>query len=229
MSDHSLHSSAPILLVGGGPATIEAVQWAFARAGAVVAADGGYYNAKAAGVPVQAILGDGDSLDPKDVEGVAFTPSKDQDSTDFEKCLAAVSAPVILAVGFLGGRLDHQLAAFSAILKDPRPVILMNEVEMAFVLPQQFSCDVALGTPISFYPLVPLTATTAGVAYPLTNCPMASDGQISTSNTVTGQVQVTTDRRGLLCSLPRDAFAQVRASLHPSASSSPPAAPPQSR
>ena len=44
-------------------------------------------------------------LDPSRVIHVA-----EQDTTDFEKLLIRVDAPFMLAIGFMGGRIDHQMA-----------------------------------------------------------------------------------------------------------------------
>jgi thiamine pyrophosphokinase len=41
----------------------------------------------------------------------------EQDTTDFEKCLYSVAAPLLLGVGFLGGRADHHLAAMNVLVR----------------------------------------------------------------------------------------------------------------
>lgn len=224
MSSHSLHSSAPILLVGAGPTSPNMVTKAFSYVETVVAADGGYHVATESGVPVDLVVGDGDSLRGKTGLTPFLDQSEDQNSTDFEKCLAVVSAPVILGVGFLGGRLDHQMAAFSAILKDPRPIVLLSETELAFIVPQTFKLDLPLGVPLSLYPLVNVRGTTAGIKYPLKDAVLAPDGLISTSNESAGEVAVETDRRGLLCSLPSEHLVAVMAALRAWAWSQPPKA-----
>ena len=41
----------------------------------------------------------------------------EQDTTDLEKCLDSVEAPLFLGLGFLGGRIDHHLAAMNALVR----------------------------------------------------------------------------------------------------------------
>ena len=212
MSCPNFHSSAPILLVGAGPALQKTVKEAFAHCDFIIAADGGARWVADSGLPIRAIIGDGDSLGDPSGGGDLFL-SRDQDTTDFQKCLAAIDAPLILGVGFLGGRLDHQLAVFSAMLKDPRPIIVLDHAELAFIVPPRWGCDLPSGTAISFYPLRPVRASTGGVAYPVCDAHLRPDGLISTSNTVTGRVTVQTDQRGLLCSLPVDHLPAIIASF----------------
>ena len=59
------------------------------------------------------IIGDLDSLLQRPVwESMTnVVRLAEQDTTDFEKCLYSVSAPLFLAFGFTGNRLDHTLAA----------------------------------------------------------------------------------------------------------------------
>ena len=49
--------------------------------------------------------------------GAAVHAVGEQETTDLEKCLYSVEAPLFLGVGFLGGRVDHQLAAMNALVK----------------------------------------------------------------------------------------------------------------
>ena len=64
----------------------------------VVAADGGAHAAAKAGFSPTAVIGDLDSFEPSQAAGI---PSDrihriaDQDTTDFEKCLASLKAPAI--------------------------------------------------------------------------------------------------------------------------------------
>jgi thiamine pyrophosphokinase len=138
----------------------------------------------------------------------------DQETTDFQKCLAVCDADIFLGVGFLGGRLDHQLAAFSALLNEPRPVILIDEAQLVFVVPQKFYVDLEAETPVGFYPMVPIVASLHGVRWPLSNAAMSPMGQIATSNFALGGVlEINVDRPGLLAILPRRDLETVLAAL----------------
>lgn len=202
MSGPILSSNAPILLVGASPISPELVTKTFAYAESVLAVDGGLKTAQRANLPVQHVIGDMDSHTTR-VQGITYHQIDDPNTTDFQKALAAVSAPLILGVGFLDGRLDHQLAAFSALINDPRPIILCNECELAFVAPRHLKINAKNHT-AAFYPLRPVIVSLKGVKYPLENTQMAPDGIISTSNHITDTtLEITTDRHGLLCILPQ--------------------------
>ena len=43
----------------------------------------------------------------------------EQETTDFDKVLRSVAAPLAIAVGFSGGRLDHELAVLNCLLTRP--------------------------------------------------------------------------------------------------------------
>ncbi|MEL6915686.1 MAG: thiamine diphosphokinase [Pseudomonadota bacterium] len=204
----------PVTLVGGGEATGTLLNRALTLAPVLVAADGGARLARDAGHPLRAVVGDFDSLGDLDIGPAERLERRDQNSTDFEKCLAAVAAPLFLGVGFLGGRLDHQLAAFSALLKEPRPVVLLSPTELAFVAPAELRLDLPEGSAVALYPLLPARLTTSGLRYPLEEARVAPDGLTSTSNTALGgPVTVRVDRRAVLVTLPLAALERVCAAL----------------
>ena len=202
MSCPILHKSATILLVGAGPTSSAVIQSMAAHADSVVAADGGFQSAQAAGLDIALVVGDMDSQ--ADLPGSqAAATITDQETTDFEKCLAVCAADVFLGVGFLGGRLDHQLAAFSALLKDQRPVVLVDEDQLVFMVPAQFEIDLEEGLPVGFYPMLPVQVTLQGVQWPLCDTDMHPAGQIATSNISSGEpLCVQTDGPGLLAIFP---------------------------
>ncbi|MEM9855035.1 MAG: thiamine diphosphokinase [Pseudomonadota bacterium] len=209
-----LSSHRPITLVGGGEAKPALVKKAFSRAPTLVAADGGARLALEAGVRPAAVIGDFDSLGALDLPPDILHHQPDQNATDFEKCLAALEAPLFLAVGFLGGRLDHQLAAFSTLLKDHRPIVLLSDTELAFIAPPSITLDLVEESPISVFPLLEARLTTRGLRYPLTDAPVAPDAQTSTSNHVAARpVEIIADRHALLVSLPLAGLDAVLAAL----------------
>ncbi|WP_147125521.1 thiamine diphosphokinase [Shimia ponticola] len=208
--------SGPVTLIGGGEATPQMLSKALQFAPTCIAADGGARVALDAGVIPDAVIGDFDSLDAE--TRASLPPDRvhhvpDQDSTDFEKCLASTNARLILGVGFLGKRMDHTLAAYSALLNDARPIILLSETELCFIAPSRVSLDLADGVPVALYPLLPCTVTSEGLRYPLDRADVAPDGLISTSNHATGTVSIATDRHGLLVILPENCLETVIQSL----------------
>ncbi|MDG1745122.1 MAG: thiamine diphosphokinase, partial [Planktomarina sp.] len=191
------------LLIGAGPSTSELIREISTYSDAIVAADGGFWAAEQAGAQVALVVGDMDSQQDLPA-GQAVAHITDQETTDFQKCLALCDADVFLGVGFLGGRLDHQLAAFSALLNEPRPVVLIDEAQLVFVVPQKFSVDLEPETPVGFYPMVAVEASLRGVRWPLSNAAMSPVGQIATSNVALGgALDITVDGPGLLAILPR--------------------------
>ena len=76
------------------------------------------------GTRFRAVIGDMDSLrDPERLRaaGVPMHPrSPSRTSTDLEKCLYSVEAPLFIGLGFLGGRIDHHLAAMNALVRHRR-------------------------------------------------------------------------------------------------------------
>ena len=191
------------LLIGAGPSTSELIREISTYSDAIVAADGGFWAAEQAGAQVALVVGDMDSQKALPA-GQAVAHITDQETTDFQKCLALCDADVFLGVGFLGGRLDHQLAAFSALLNEPRPVVLIDEAQLVFVVPQKFSVDLEAETPVGFYPMVAVEASLRGVRWPLSNAAMSPVGQIATSNVALGgALDITVDGPGLLAILPR--------------------------
>ncbi|MCW5722717.1 MAG: hypothetical protein KIS86_16390, partial [Devosia sp.] len=125
----------PIAIVGGGAVAPELLRELYGRGVALVGADGGGDAIGAAGLLPEAIIGDLDSL--RDRAGwerrtrVLHIP--EQVTTDFQKALYSTSAPVTLALGMTGKRLDHTLAALSAVLQyaPTRRLLLVDEVDVA--------------------------------------------------------------------------------------------------
>ena len=201
------------LLIGAGPSTSELIREISAYSDAIVAADGGFWAAEQAGAQVALVVGDMDSQQDLPA-GQAVAHITDQETTDFQKCLALCDADIFLGVGFLGGRLDHQLAAFSALLNEPRPVVLIDEAQLVFVVPQKFSVDLEADTPVGFYPMVAVEASLRGVRWPLSKAAMSPVGQIATSNVALGgALEITVDGPGLLAILPRCCLATVLEAL----------------
>ncbi|MEM9437268.1 MAG: thiamine diphosphokinase [Pseudomonadota bacterium] len=205
---------APVTVVGAGEATPELLKTALKHAPFLVAADGGARLADAAGALPRAVLGDFDSVGALELPGVERVHLPDQDATDFMKCLMALDAPLFIGVGFLGGRLDHQMAAFTALLQEARPVVLLSARELAFVAPLELTLNLPVGSPFSVYPLLPARLTTRGLKYPLTEAEVAPDGLISTSNEVAAEaVEVISDRRAMLVTAPLGVLEAVLSAL----------------
>ena len=123
-------AAGAVTLVGGAAVDPRQLEAALALAPHAVAADGGGNLALPGGRAFEAVIGDMDLLkDPAAARaaGTALYAVREQDSTDLEKCLYSVEAPLFIGLGFLGGRIDHHLAAMSALVKFPgKPVVLIG-------------------------------------------------------------------------------------------------------
>jgi thiamine pyrophosphokinase len=158
---------------------------------ALVGADGGGNAIGAAGLVPEAILGDLDSIEDRAAwerrTRVIHIP--EQITTDFQKALYSTSAPVTLALGMTGKRLDHTLAALSALheVAQSRRVILVDETDVALAVSGPFDFDAARKERISVHPLVPIVfERTEGLFYPMNDLLLDPAGRLGTSNEGTG-------------------------------------------
>ena len=109
----------------------------------------------------------------------------EQETTDFEKALYCTEAPVTIALGMTGGRFDHTLAALDAVTKHgkDRPIILVDEADLAMALTGPFSFEVEPHERVSVHPLLPIRfKRSKGLKYPLDNLRLAPGERTGTSN-----------------------------------------------
>lgn len=200
-------------LVGGAAAAKATLDAALSLARRVVAADGGAMTALARGIEPEAIIGDFDSLGPS--LRAAFAPRTlhhvaEQDSTDFEKCLTRIDAPLILGAGFSGARLDHQLAVCNVLVRYPQKrCILIGEDDIVFLAPPAMSLDMAPGARVSLFPMGVVEGRSDGLNWPIDGLTLTPDGQIGTSNFALGRVELSVTAPKLLVILPTDYLAPV--------------------
>ena len=204
-----------VTLVGGGEILPGDLDLALRHAPGLVAADGGAQTALTAGLRPEKVIGDMDSIDAKTRD--AFSPEdvvvvEEQDSTDFQKCLSRIAAPLILGLGFLGGRVDHELAALSALAQHPHVCILLGKEDIVFCAGSALDLELPLGMRFSLFPMGPVTGGSEGLKWPIDGLDMRPDGTVGTSNMVVGPVRLRVDHPGMLVILPRAALEAVLAS-----------------
>jgi thiamine pyrophosphokinase len=191
MSDPIVQSSEPITLVGGGAASEREVSQARAIAPGLVAADGGAALCLRAGQVPQAIIGDMDSLSHDTREQVGkdrLFPIAEQDSTDFDKALRHIKAPLVLGVGFTGGRVDHQLACFNTLVRHPdRRCLLISDTDIVYLAPPVLRLKPEAGSRVSLYPMGLVEGQSRGLEWPIAGLVFAADGRIGTSNRASGE------------------------------------------
>ena len=182
----------PITIVGGAHFSQELLLESLARAPVIYAADGGANLCMQYGCQPKQVIGDLDSLSPSlrselDPSRVIHVP--EQDTTDFEKLLIRVDAPFMLAVGFMGGRIDHQMAVQTVLTAYAhRKIICVGDEDVMFVSPPEIDLPLDAGTRISLYPMAPVQARSTGLYWPTDGLSFAPDGQIGTSNKATRPV-----------------------------------------
>lgn len=217
MKTKIVHSDAPVMLVGGGALETKAFRDALCVAEVVVAADGGAAAVLAAGRMPDAVYGDMDSLSD-DLQG-RLAPGvlrrvAEQDSTDFDKCLRHIEAPLVLGWGFLGARLDHQLAAMTVLARRPdRRCVLVGAEDVVCVCPSRIALDLAEGERLSLWPMARVTGRSQGLRWPIDGIGFTPAGVTGTSNMVSGPVTLEMDQPGMLLILPALRLAALLAGL----------------
>ena len=207
-----------VTLLGGGELRDGDLALALSRAPTLVAADGGADSALAAGHEPQAVIGDMDSVSDRARELVGadrFHTITEQNSTDFDKALRSIAAPMVLALGFTGKRIDHELAAYHTLIRrrEPRCILLGGE-DIAFHAPPEMTLTVSPGTRVSLFPLGPVTGRSEGLRWPINGIDFAPGARIGTSNEAAAdRVRLTFDGSGMLVILPRVALDAAWAAL----------------
>ena len=220
MEPRLVESTRGLTLLGGGALGPGDLDAALAQAPDLVAADSGAAAALAAGHMPLKVIGDMDSLAPRDqarlAPGVLHRVSE-QDSTDFDKVLRSVAGPVAVGVGFLGARADHQLANLSALVRHRHlPCLLLGEGDVVFAAPPEIEVAAAPGTRVSLFPLAPVAGVSEGLHWPIAGLPMAPAGLHGTSNRVAEgavSVRLAFPRPGMLVIMPRAALGAAVAAL----------------
>jgi thiamine pyrophosphokinase len=217
MSPHFVQSSDTITILGGGAVDRAMLSRALALAPRLVAADGGADTALSAGLMPDAVIGDFDSISEAARQAIPEARQhrvREQDSTDFEKALRAVSAPLIVGLGFLGPRFDHALAALNALARHPdRRCVLIGERDVCFLCPPSLALTLPLGLRFSLFPLAPVTGRSEGLRWPIDGIGFGPAGRVGTSNEVTGPVRLSMDGPGMAVILPERSFEAVAEAL----------------
>lgn len=201
-----VHELEPVTLIGGGPCAAADIWRAVDLAPFVVAADGGAARALAAGLMPDAVIGDFDSIDAASRAAIAperLHVIKEQESTDFDKALRNIEAPLVLGVGFSGGRLDHQLAALTTLVRYPeRRCILIGAQDLVFLAPPKLEMVLPMGSLLSLYPMGEVRGVSRGLRWDIDGVAFAPDWQSGTSNEVTGRVRLSFGAPKMLVILP---------------------------
>jgi len=176
----------------------------------LIAADGGLRYVLALGLRPERLIVDGDSLPPgADLQGIPwlrYPPEKDE--TDLELALqwaAAQPERLILVLGALGGRPDHELANLLLlalpVLQGKRVWLLGGAWGVTLIRGgERLTVHAAPGTMLSLIPLGgPAEGiTTAGLKYPLRDEPLQFGPARGVSNVILQPQAHVTLRKGTL-------------------------------
>ena len=213
-----VQSQELITLLGAAEASSAVLEESIALAPRLVAADGGAVQALARGLMPDAVIGDLDSL-PAEVR--ARIPSErlhriaEQDSTDFDKALRQIAAPLVLAVGFTGQRLDHELAVYNALVRNAdRRAIVIGEHDICFHLGTALRLELPEGSRVSLFPMADVRCESEGLRWPTDGLVFSPAGRVGTSNIVAqSPVGLRPGGAGMLVILPRAGLRQAIGAL----------------
>lgn len=215
-----VQSRLPVTLLGAGESAVSDMDEMLAMAPTLVAADGGANVAIAAGIVPDRVIGDLDSLSGAARAAIPadrLVRIEDQSTTDFEKCLERIRAPLILAVGFTGARIDHELAVWNVLARrGAQHCVVIGREDVVVLAPARLRLDVVPGTRVSLFPMSPVRAESAGLRWPVKGLAFAPDGVLGTSNEATGPVELVVHEGRLLLILPRAALRELLRTLSPS-------------
>jgi len=207
MNSPIVDSAGGVTLLAGGPVLRRDLNAALAYAPDLVAADGGADRALALGAVPAAVIGDLDSISTaaRARLGSRVHHIAEQDSTDFDKCLRNIAAPFVIALGCLGGRVDHELAVLSVLVQRVgRPVLLIGREDVIFAAPPQINLALRPGDRVSLFAMRGVSGQSDGLRWPIAGLTFAPDARGGTSNEATGAVRLTIDAPGMLVILPRN-------------------------
>ncbi|WP_323005603.1 thiamine diphosphokinase [Pseudorhodobacter sp.] len=206
MNHGIVESETGVTLIAGGSVLAQDLRAALALAPLLVAVDGGADRALALGARPVAVIGDLDSISAsaRASLGAVLHRVAEQESTDFDKALRNIDAPFVLALGCLGGRVDHELAALSVLVqRRAQPCVLIGREDVIFAAPPQLEIAMVAGDRFSLFPLAPVTGRSEGLEWPIAGLAFAPGGRVGTSNQATGPVRLTMDAPGMLVIVPR--------------------------
>lgn len=175
-----------LVIANGEPPSRELLQTLAAGARLVVAADGGAAHALAAGLSVDAVVGDLDSVSPETRQALPadrFHEVANPDTNDLQKAISyciAQGADSVDVVAAGGGRADHALANLSVLrlFREQAAVRVIDDYFEVSLIERVVTLDGPIGTVVSLIALGQSAGvTTTGLRWNLTNSPLAFSPQ----------------------------------------------------
>ena len=213
--------SGTALIVAGGARPDSLVLRALPPIDFVVAADGGADHAIGAGLEIDCLVGDLDSISARgldavrqaDVEIREYPPDKDKTDLELAFDRALEERPSrVLVIGIGGGRPDHELANIMALTNDSFRSIevdgLVGSARMSVVWSTRTLTGV-LGETVSLIPLSTAVhgVRTSGLEYPLTGETLRAGTTRGVSNRFVAREATISVERGPLLAVQPHALA----------------------
>ena len=171
-----------LVIANGEAPSVGLLQALAAEATLVIAADGGASHALAAGLQLDAIVGDLDSVTTEMRETLPaslFHRDSDPDTTDLQKAITYCIAHGAIAVDVVaasGGRADHALANLSVLrlFRGQAAVRVVDDFFEVSLVEDEATVDAPIGTVVSLIAIGQAAGvTTTGLRWNLTNYPLA--------------------------------------------------------
>ena len=197
-----------ILIVGGADFSEDLFQDVYDNAIPIIAADGGANFLADHNIFPELIIGDLDSVSEQKIQNMEtqkFIKISDQHTTDLEKVLLNTESPLTIGIGFLGSRIDHELASLSALVKfSHKKIILIGEEDIILLIPPSFLLPSFDGMRVSLFPLGSVKVQSEGLKWSTEGLTMKPTNKIGTSNQAIGKViKLVPDAPKLLLILPK--------------------------
>ena len=132
-----------LIFLNGDPPSEEVISYFLKESNYIIAADGGANYLKSADLCPDVIIGDLDSVKKETLsffrERVKIIKIRDQNTTDFEKCLlycVREKRKKVIVFGISGDRIDHTLNNFSILKRYYRKLdirLISGDFEMFFI------------------------------------------------------------------------------------------------
>jgi len=210
-----------LLIVGGADFSEDLFYNLYEKEIPIIAADGGANFLADQSILPELIIGDLDSVEEQKIQNIEtqkIIKISCQNNTDLEKVLLNTQSPLTLGIGFLGSRIDHELASLSALAKYPqKKIILVGEKDIILLAPPNLSLSSFEGMRVSLYPLGSVRVQSSGLKWSTEGLTMNPVDLIGTSNEAVGKIiHLVPDKPKLLLIMPisslNDAISQLEMS-----------------
>ena len=210
-----------LLIVGGADFSEDLFYNLYEKEIPIIAADGGANFLADQSILPELIIGDLDSVEEQKIQNIEtqkIIKISCQNNTDLEKVLLNTQSPLTLGIGFLGSRIDHELASLSALAKYPqKKIILVGEKDIILLAPPNLSLSSFEGMRVSLYPLGSVRVQSSGLKWSTEGLTMNPVNLIGTSNEAVGKIiHLVPDKPKLLLIMPisslNDAISQLEMS-----------------